>query len=134
MQGNDQNQRSTAMSLEAQANSDTDNVSHLNAAHRRAGRGTPQENDYKASFRDAPYYSTGRDWHDYAPAYRYGLAAHAAHGGQPFDAVESQLAEGWNSLKTDSRLGWAEARGAVRDVWQQLDAVSGGPDRRQVGR
>src|SRR3546814_1396847 len=30
------------------------------------------EAHYRALFRDAPYYSTGRNWSDYAPAYRYG--------------------------------------------------------------
>src|SRR3546814_8990423 len=33
------------------------------------------EAHYRALYRDAPYYSTGRNWRDYAPAYRYGHVA-----------------------------------------------------------
>src|SRR3546814_6825160 len=37
------------------------------------------EAHYRALFRDAPYYSTGRNWRDYAPAYRYGHVARDEH-------------------------------------------------------
>lgn len=77
---------------------------------------------FRATFRDADYYSTGRDWHDYAPAYRYGRDAFVHHAGQRFDDVERTLEEHWNDVRAVSRLVWAEARGAVRDAWLQAEA------------
>ena len=82
-----------------------------------------EENHYKAIYRDADYYSSGRDWNDYAPAYHYGHAARAEHRGQRFDDVEAELAADWESRKAESRLLWAEARGAVRDAWQHFDST-----------
>ena len=34
---------------------------------------------FQSIYRDATYYSTGRDWSDYAPAYRYGREAFEHH-------------------------------------------------------
>lgn len=77
------------------------------------------ETHFQALFRDAPYYSTGRNWDDYAPAYRYGHEAHAQHAGRRFEEVEVQLARDWFRRKGASRLLWTEARGAVRDAWRR---------------
>lgn len=77
---------------------------------------------YRARYRDAPYFSTGRDWRDYAPAYRYGHEARVAHCGRSFTEVERDLAAQWEQVKDGSRLAWAEARGAVRDAWQRRGA------------
>jgi hypothetical protein len=82
-----------------------------------------EENHYKAIYRDAAYYSSGRDWNDYAPAYHYGSSARAQHLGQRFDDVEAELAANWDANKADSRLLWAEARGAARDAWQHFDST-----------
>jgi len=77
---------------------------------------------YQSGYRDAPYFSSGRNWRDYAPAYRYGHAARANHRDQRFDDVEAELATHWDTVKADSRLLWAEARYAVRDAWLHFDA------------
>src|SRR3546814_20933007 len=45
------------------------------------------EAHYRALFRDAPYYSTGRKWRDYAPAYRYGHVARDEHPQERFEQV-----------------------------------------------
>lgn len=83
-----------------------------------------EETHFRNHFRDAAYYSTGRDWNDYAPAYRYGYAARAAYRGRRFIDVEHLLARDWNGRKGASRLLWAEARGAVMDAWHYLDEES----------
>lgn len=82
------------------------------------------EAHYRAVFLDAPYYSTGRNWRDYAPAYRYGHAARDEHPNERFEQVEPQLAREWRRRKADSRLQWAEARGAVREAWRHHDEVA----------
>jgi len=81
------------------------------------------EAHYRARYRDAPYYSTGRSWRDYAPAYRYGHVARKEHPHERFEQVEPQLAREWLRRKADSRLQWVEARGAVRDAWRHHDEV-----------
>ncbi|GAA3912395.1 hypothetical protein [Luteimonas lutimaris] len=84
------------------------------------------ESYYRATFRDAPYYSSGRSWTDYAPAYLYGHRARDAHPGTRFEDVEAQLAADWLRCRDDSRLQWTEARGAVRDAWRHHDDGAGG--------
>lgn len=84
------------------------------------------EAHYRDMFRDAPYYSTGRNWRDYAPAYRYGHRARDEHPDEHFEEVEPQLARDWQQSKADSRLLWTEARGAVRDAWQHHDDDAAG--------
>lgn len=102
------------------------------SATQRADTGSFDEERYRSSYRDASYYSTGRSWRDYAPAYRYGHAARAAHPGQRFEDVEAELAANWDTLKSDSRLLWVEARGAVHDAWQHSSAnFRGGQQRRR---
>ncbi len=73
---------------------------------------------FRDHFRDASYYSTGRDWNDYAPAYRYGEAAFKRYRGKRFEDVERALEQAWSDAKSPSRLLWVEARGAVLDAWQ----------------
>lgn len=74
---------------------------------------------FRDRFRDASYYSTGRDWNDYAPAYRYGTRAFTRHRGKRFEDIEHRLEQDWNSARASSRLVWVEARGAVFDAWRQ---------------
>lgn len=73
---------------------------------------------YRRTYRDTPYYSSGRTWADYAPAYRYAMEATAK--GPPdatFEPIESRLEAGWEAARDGSRLSWPEARGAVRHVF-----------------
>lgn len=81
------------------------------------------EAHFRAALRTAPYFSAGRSWSDYAPAYCYGYATHETSGKQPFEAVEAQLAAGWETQRDGSRLLWTEAREAVRDAWRYLDST-----------
>ena len=76
---------------------------------------------FQQMFRTMPYYLHGYDWHDYAPAYRYGLQSHDHFGGRPLPEVESQLQGGWESAaRFGSRLDWAQARPAVEHAWTSL--------------
>lgn len=69
-----------------------------------------------------PYYVDGRDWHDYAPAYRYGLDSWQQNRGRAIEALESQLQGGWESAhRFGSRLDWRHARPAVEHAWQSME-------------
>ena len=77
---------------------------------------------FQQIFRTMPYYLDGHDWHDYAPAYRYGLDAYAEHAGQSFQAIESQLQGGWEAAaRFGSRLSWVQAHPAVEHAWRSID-------------
>jgi hypothetical protein len=75
------------------------------------------EAQFKAGLSQTPYYSAGRHWNDYAPAYRFGRDSRQRHVGSRFDEVERQLEKEWKGARDMSRLGWIEARGAVEDAW-----------------
>lgn len=77
---------------------------------------------FQQIFRTMPYYVGGHDWHDYAPAYRYGLQSRDQFRGRTLGEVESQLQGGWESAaRFGSRLDWGQARPAVEHAWTSLD-------------
>ena len=85
---------------------------------------------FESNYRNAPYYSAGRDWNDYEPAYKYGYDTYGQYQGRRFEDVESDLERGWDKTKANSRLAWADARGAVRDGWHYVErAMPGDADR-----
>jgi uncharacterized protein YcfJ len=85
---------------------------------------------FESNYRNAPYYSAGRDWNDYEPAYKYGYDTYGQYRGQRFEDVEPQLERDWNSTKANSRLAWNEAKGAVKEGWHHIErALPGDADR-----
>ena len=77
---------------------------------------------FQQIFHSMPYYVSGAEWQDYAPAYRYGLDTYATHGGQPFVDAEPTLRKGWDARARDgSRLDWMDARPAMEHAWRSLD-------------
>lgn len=76
-------------------------------------------NALERTFRDAPYYSTGRTWDDYAPAYRYALRVQGTPAGvRSFEDIEPELALEWDFVRGASRLTWPEARPAMAAAWR----------------
>lgn len=85
---------------------------------------------FESQYRTAPYYSAGREWSDYEPAYKYGYDTYSVYRGQRFEDVEPQLSRDWDSSKSSSRLAWNEAKGAVKDGWHHIErAIPGDADR-----
>ncbi|MGY0633408.1 hypothetical protein [Luteimonas sp. A478] len=69
------------------------------------------------------YYAHGMEWHDYEPAYRFGVETWRTHGGQEFAGVEPALGARWLKVRGRSRLSWDQARHAVEHVWRDMDAT-----------
>jgi len=91
---------------------------------------TEYRNYWESNYRNASYYSAGRDWSDYEPAYKYGYDTYGNHRGQRFEDAEGQLERDWETAKGNSRLAWSEAKGAVRDGWHHIErALPGDFDR-----
>lgn len=91
---------------------------------------TEYQTHFQDTYQQRPYYSSGREWGDYGPAYRYGYDTYGEYRGQRFDDVEDRLERNWEEAKADSRLAWSEARDAVRDGWHHIErAIPGDADR-----
>jgi hypothetical protein len=81
---------------------------------------------FQQIFQSMPYYVAGHDWHDYEPAYRFGLDSYSSHGAQQFPQVQSTLEGHWEAnARYGSRLTWQEARPAVEHAWRSLDEALG---------
>jgi hypothetical protein len=76
---------------------------------------------FKQNYNTAPYYQSGREWNDYAPAYKYGYDTYGEYRGRDFDSVENDLERKWAETRGESRLAWNEAREAVRDGWHHIE-------------
>lgn len=82
---------------------------------------TEYHEHFRTEYRNTPYYTAGREWRDYEPAYRYGYDTYGQYRGQRFDEVESELQRKWDETRADSRLEWNEAKQAVRDGWHHIE-------------
>ena len=93
------------------------------AGNRASERNDPRDDlgHFQQMYRNAPYYIADRDWHDYAPAYRYGIQAWESNPGRDFEQLESQLQGGWEAAaRYGSRLPWTQAQPAVEHAWRRL--------------
>ena len=90
---------------------------------------TDYEDHFKSTYRERPYFKSGREWNDYQPAYKYGYDTYGQYRGQRFEDVEPELERNWRA-RSDARLEWNEAKGAVRDGWHHIErALPGDADR-----
>ncbi len=65
------------------------------------------------------YVEPGYGFRDYEPAFRYGWELRAGYGECEWDAVEDELAAGWERFRGDSRLSWEEAAPAAKDAFHR---------------
>jgi hypothetical protein len=47
--------------------------------------------------------------------------SHAKYAGKNYDEVESKLESGWQSAKGTSKMGWSDAKNALRDAWYRVE-------------
>ena len=87
---------------------------------------TDYNDHFRSTYNSASYYKADRDWNDYEPAYTYGYDTYGQYRGRRFEDVESDLERGWDKTKANSRLAWADARGAVRDGWHYVERAMPG--------
>lgn len=91
---------------------------------------TEYQDHWKKSYQTTPYYSSGREWNDYEPAYKLGYNGFGANRGRRFEEIEPDLERNWEATKGNSRLAWSEAKGAVRDGWHYVErALPGDADK-----
>ena len=94
-----------------------------------AGKGVAERLDptgeaeyWQGEYSKRPYYNSSYTYDDYSPAYRYGDEVRTKYVGRSWDdSLESDVRQGWESAKANSRLKWEEAKDAVRDAFDRSD-------------
>lgn len=81
---------------------------------------TAEDEYWRSTYSSRPYVSAGSNYDTYRPAYQYGWESYARHQGRQFDDVESDLRRDWEGRR-DNRMGWDNARDAVRDAWHRVE-------------
>ncbi|MCY7318698.1 MAG: PA2169 family four-helix-bundle protein [Ramlibacter sp.] len=88
---------------------------------------TAEESYWRDNYSRESYYEKGREFDEYAPAYRLGVTGRTEY--QDWDAAEPRLASQWESNRGGSSLSWPQAKHASRAAWNRVDNTlrSGGP-------
>lgn len=77
---------------------------------------------WRENYSKRPYATAGASYDQFAPAYQFGWESRSQHTDKGFDDVEPTLGQDWENRKGDSNLNWGQARNAVRDAWDRVDA------------
>lgn len=88
---------------------------------------TVEREYWERTYKGRPYYTSGRSFDYYEPAYRYGWenAVKPDFAKKTFDETESTLHQGWTSQTGQStRPPWNDSKEAARDAWERVRANS----------
>ena len=80
---------------------------------------TAEEAYWRDNYSREPYYEKGREFDEYAPAYRLGATGRTRY--QDWDAAEPSLASEWETARGGSSLAWPQAKHASRAAWNRID-------------
>ena len=83
---------------------------------------TEEDEFWRQNYATRPYAQPGSTYDSYRPAYQYGWSSRSHYVDKKFDDVEPTLSQDWENRKGDSHLNWSQARNAVRDAWDRVDA------------
>ena len=96
-----------------------------------AGKSTPlaintaeEEAYWKEKYKTRTYYNEGREYDEYATAFHYGweAAAKPENAGRKFEEIEAELEKEWPSYKGSNKNTWRDAKDAVRDAYDRIQA------------
>ncbi len=81
-----------------------------------------EESYWRASWHTRPYFRDDYTYDDFAPAYKTGWEGFNRYGsgGDTFDTYESELKQDYELNRGVSRVGWDDARDAIRDAWDRV--------------
>ena len=78
---------------------------------------------WRETYEAQPYYSEGRDYDFYEPAYRTGWEGRTRYDGKKFEEVESDLAADYQRYSNNRKdVSWDDVRPATRAAWDRIDA------------
>jgi hypothetical protein len=75
---------------------------------------------WKEHYASEPYYTSGRDFDHYEPAYRAGYEGRVKYHGRSYDDVEDDLAADYARFRGND-MTWEEVRPATRAAWDRVD-------------
>lgn len=83
-----------------------------------------EEEYWRESYVREPYFTPGKDYDYYAPAYRTGWEGRVRHDGKKFEDVEPHLREDYERMRTPSNAEWDHGRLAARAAWERIDDIT----------
>lgn len=81
---------------------------------------TTEDDYWRENYKHRAYFDSLTSYDGYAPAYRFGIESYTTFLGRPFDEIEEQLGNQWDSMRGTSRLSWNTAKLATRDAYERL--------------
>ena len=84
---------------------------------------TVEEGYWRENHARQPYYQKGREFDDYAPAYRVGWEGRDRYKNDRFEDAETSLETDYNGMKGNSRLAWSDAKYAARAAWDRTGSA-----------
>ena len=105
---------SVSSSAEGRTNTLTD-------AGRTPGDWSSESRYWEEKYSSRPYYSEGKDYTSYEPAYRYGYESFSRYSGQPYGALDQeQLRSDWERAHDNQPgLSWNDAQGPMKDAYER---------------
>ena len=82
---------------------------------------TNEEAYWRDNYSREPYYESGREFDEYAPAYRLGVTGRTRH--DDWNQAESTMASEWETARGGSSLSWPQAKNASRAAWDRVDTT-----------
>lgn len=89
---------------------------------------TAEDAYWRENYNREPYYTEGRTYDQYRPAYELGWSSVGRYEGD-FDAVEPRLADDWRARHAAEGLAWTDVRPATRAAWNRASGTTLAGDR-----
>lgn len=84
---------------------------------------TVEERYWRENHSRQPYYQKGKEFDDFAPAYRLGWEGRSRYPDTRFDDAESRLATDYDAMRGDSQVAWGDAKQATRAAWERTGSA-----------
>ncbi len=82
---------------------------------------TTEDHYWSDNYASRPYYTKTTKYTSYSPAYRYGYDTYTRYPGRDYSTLDrSELENGWNKARGDSKLTWEQAELATRDEYVRM--------------
>lgn len=84
---------------------------------------TAEDAYWRDEYARRAYVLPGTPYDLYAPAYRYGWESHGEYEARPFEEIEPDLRDNWESRRGESTLDWERARPATQDAYRRVEEL-----------
>ena len=85
---------------------------------------TKEEEYWRETYVREPYFTPGKNYDYYAPAYRTGWEGRVRYHGKRFEDVEPRLREDYERTRSKTNADWDQGRLAARAAWDRIDDIT----------